>query len=590
MSQPQEELTNHAMLVLLGQFAEQIGLIEALEAIPLRQKTRQHRPQSKVIEFLVTILAGFPHLKDISHSAHPLDHDEVVARAWKQPAWANYSGVSRSLSAMTMTEAQQVVQALDEIAQPFINQEINRAFLHSDHLLWDVDLTGRPVSSGSTSYPNAAYGYMGDGVRLGYQAAMVSMDSPTYGRLWLSTRPHPGDTVSCTQAEDLVLVAEAKSGVRPQRRTHLLLQRLAQAQERVQTAQSHEQQARQALSDAQQRLAESQELFADRQDEVISLEIDYQSRRRPERPYSKVVKARKRLAVQQGRCERRYATLQRTHRRVVRKEAILQQTQSYVETLTQRLQRFQQENAANPTPLPITLRMDAGFGTVENIALLIEMGYQLYTKPRSHQITAGLKRTIDESTVWTRVGHNAEMVAWTEKFVGNCPYPLDVALERFHVGKSGLQYSTLLHYGDQAVTDDLPAWFHAYNGRQTIEAGIKEGKNVFTMHHFKVRSQAGLFLQEHFAAFAANFVRWTMHWLTEQSACLSNSPRRLSLSGVKNLVQVAAHTSAWVLWQSRGCLLRFTDSSVFAGQSIQVGDGCFQLPLPLFKSYNFASI
>jgi hypothetical protein len=590
MNQPQEELTNHAMLVLLGQFAEQIGLIASLEAIPLRQKTRNHRPQTKVIEFLVTILAGFPHLKDISHSAHPLDRDDAVARAWKQPAWANYSGVSRSLSAMTMTEAQQIVQSLDEIAQPFIIQEINRALLHSEHLLWDVDLTGRPVSSGSTSYPNAAYGYMSDGVRLGYQAAMVSMDSPTYGRLWLSTTPHPGDTVSCTQAEDLVLVAEAKSGVRPQRRTHLLLQRLAQAQERVKAAQRYEEQARQALSDVQQRLAESQELFANRQDEVVSLEIDYQSRRCPEGPYSKVVKARKRLAVQQRRCERRYAILQRAHRRVARKGAILQQTQSYAEMLTQRLQRFQQENAANPTPLRITLRMDAGFGTVENIALLIEMGYELYTKPRSHQITAGLKRTLDQHSVWNRVGHNAEMVAWSEKIVGNCPYPLDVALERFHVGKSGLQYSTLLHYGDQPVTDDLPAWFHAYNGRQTIEAGIKEGKNVFTMHHFKVRSQAGLFLQEHFAAFAANFVRWTMHWLTEQSAWVSNTHRRLSLSGIQNLVQVAAHTSAWVIWQSRGCLLRFTDSSVFAGQSIQVGEGCFQLPLPLFKSYNFASI
>ncbi len=138
MSQPQEELTNHAMLVLLGQFAEQIGLIESLEAIPLRQKTRHHRPQTKVIEFLVTILAGFPHLKDISHSAHPLDHDEVVARAWKQPAWADYSGVSHSLRAMSMSEAQQIVQALDEIAQAFIIQEINRALLHSDHLLWDV--------------------------------------------------------------------------------------------------------------------------------------------------------------------------------------------------------------------------------------------------------------------------------------------------------------------------------------------------------------------------------------------------------------------------------------------------------------------
>jgi hypothetical protein len=54
------------------------------------------------------------------------------------------------------------------------------------------------------------------------------------------------------------------------------------------------------------------------------------------------------------------------------------------------------------------------------------------------------------------------------------------------------------------VTTDLPGWFASYNGRQTIEAGIKEGKNVFQMHHLKVRSPAGLMIWEEFAVFAAN--------------------------------------------------------------------------------------
>src|SRR5712692_5052158 len=41
---------------------------------------------------------------------------------------------------------------------------------------------------------------------------------PTYGRLWLSVAHHPGDTVSCTQAEALVLAAEARLRLRPRRR------------------------------------------------------------------------------------------------------------------------------------------------------------------------------------------------------------------------------------------------------------------------------------------------------------------------------------------------------------------------------------
>ena len=87
---------------------------------------------------------------------------------------------------------------------------------------YDGDLTGRPVSNSSTTYPNVGYGHMDDAIRLGYQAAMVSMHSPTYGRLWLSVVPHPGNTATCTQVEAMVLAAEAKTDLCPLRRTDLL--------------------------------------------------------------------------------------------------------------------------------------------------------------------------------------------------------------------------------------------------------------------------------------------------------------------------------------------------------------------------------
>ena len=61
-------LTQHAMLVLWGAYAQQIGLVEALEQVRLNQKRRTHRPQTKIIEFLVAILAGLPHLQDLSRS------------------------------------------------------------------------------------------------------------------------------------------------------------------------------------------------------------------------------------------------------------------------------------------------------------------------------------------------------------------------------------------------------------------------------------------------------------------------------------------------------------------------------------------
>jgi hypothetical protein len=50
-------------------------------AVPLQQKVRTHQPQAKVLEFLVAILAGLPHLEDISRAGHPLDRDRAVALA-----------------------------------------------------------------------------------------------------------------------------------------------------------------------------------------------------------------------------------------------------------------------------------------------------------------------------------------------------------------------------------------------------------------------------------------------------------------------------------------------------------------------------
>src|SRR6266568_2703318 len=80
-------------------------------------------------------------------------------------------------------------------------------------------------------------------------------------------------------------------------------------------------------------------------------------------------------------------------------------------------------------------------------------------------------------------------------------------LSRFYTGKT-LKHSALVHFGTHPVTEHLPGWFEPYNGRQTIEAGMKESKQVFSLHHLKVRCEPAISLQEAFVMFAANFIRW----------------------------------------------------------------------------------
>ena len=114
-----------------------------------------------------------------------------------------------------------------------------------------------------------------------------------------------------------------------------------------------------------------------------------------------------------------------------------------------------------------------GFGTPENVTLLIEMGYEVYIKLYSTRFRVHLKKQLATQTCWTPVGSNTDMTACQALVVPDFSYPLDLALERFYTGDKQ-RFSVLRHYGQNPVTADLPGWFQTYNGRQTIEAGIKE--------------------------------------------------------------------------------------------------------------------
>jgi hypothetical protein len=137
-----------------------------------------------------------------------------------------YSCVSRTLSSLNWEKAHPVVKVLEDINKVFIDTELQLLRSQGKRIQYDGDLTGIPVSNTSRTYPNAAFGHMDDEVRLGYQAAVVSLKSPTYGRLWLSNAHHPGDTVSCTQADLWVLGTEAHTVLCHWWRTNLLQKRI----------------------------------------------------------------------------------------------------------------------------------------------------------------------------------------------------------------------------------------------------------------------------------------------------------------------------------------------------------------------------
>jgi hypothetical protein len=564
--------TEHGLLVALGEFLQQHGLLKQMMAIPIHQKTRTHTPQAKVIEFMAGIFSGIEYLSDLNDAPHPLAKDPAVARAWSLPSFAHYSGVSRTLEVCDANTVQATRQAIEAFSQPFIRTAVSELLHAEQPLVYDVDLMGQAVSPTSTTYPDAGFGWMDNQVQLGYQLARVCLTTRTGERIWLAGFHHPGDTVSVNCLEELVRAAEFQTQVRPRRRMDLVQQRitateklmerprrlLAQREQQRVNLQPTELHLRVQIANAQQTLKKS----------VITV--------RSER-LQKQLKAWQvrlpRLAQQQTDCERA----------IVYHQTYLNELMRQVAELKTWLAQLETDNRTNPTPPVCEVRMDSGFSGGVPITWLIEMGYQVNTKAPSDKTTQVLCKKVTTETAWTRVGANAEMTEPCVYTLHDCPYALDVALERFKIGDR-YEYATLLQYRDTQKTAPLTDWFHGYNRRQIIEAGNKELKSgIFHVQHLMSRSAAGIQLQVLFAGLATNALRWAMPWM-QMCATQSSAKWQQTLDHPKHLVRVAANTTATVQQTAQGTAVQFASTGALPGVILFLkGVPAFQLPLGLYR-------
>lgn len=545
-----QPLTDHALRVLLGTFAQHLGLVALLAAVPLAQKQVTHAPQTKLIQFLVAILAGIPHLQDLNDGPAPLVHDPTVSQAWGQAAFAHYSAVSRTLTAADTTTRQAVLDALAQVSRPFIDREVRALLRANAPLTVDIDLTGRHVSPTSTSYPDAAFGWIDDAVAKGYQSAISSLSGGPTGRLLLATQRYGGQTKSAESLQAAVVAVEAALQVRPRRRTALVPAHLDEVATRLRTQ--------------QQRLAAAQEAQATAQS------------KREQQGWG-VGRWDERFEQQRARLERRLERLSATLRRLMGQVAALEVEEG---ELTRWLGQLTAENAAVARPVAVVMRLDAGFATETNLAWLIEMGYTVLTKVHRGHTTKPLQRSLPATAAWTAVGANAEAVARGRQRIGEGRYAVEALQVRDHLPE-GWRSTTLLWY-DEAPAPEAALWFGRYNGRQTVEAGIKENKAVFPLRRPLVRSAMGMELQEAFGMFAANFVRWAAAWVVAQNEEVSGGLGQ-ALREVKTLVRVVGQSRARVVVSAAGCAVVFEAQRAFAGAVLVLrGQPVYQSVLPLF--------
>ena len=343
------QATEHAMLIPWGRFSRYLKLSQRLRAATAPRCHKDAAPGGDLLlEFGLASLAGYECLQDLNLGPRPLAKDQAVQDAW-DIQFRHYTMVSRFLYDLDELDVARVQAELDAIMQPYIRGATHEVLRHRKCLTLCGDLTGRPVSAYSSTYPpDAVFGYMANRLRKGHQAVLVTLKG-IHHRVHVAAFHHSGDTVSGVCLREIVEEAEARLGCRPRRRTHLLRQRLAAIEAKM--AQKRRwSEARQAVIrqqiERQIRLGNQLQAL---KPHLVELEARYEGK--PVRPYSKLAQARKHKATWERQLgsalkqETQARRALRTHQQ--RLEALTAERDALLNWLVQ----LKVDNATNPNPV-----------------------------------------------------------------------------------------------------------------------------------------------------------------------------------------------------------------------------------------------
>ncbi len=136
------ELTNtqYAPLAILSAYYQQNQTLESLQEVRVPMKIRDFSPGDKLIQTLLSILAGCRPLYEVNTRLKP---EIGMASIWGWDRFSDQSNLSRVLDALTLKQIEQLRRAATKIWQIH-----SRATMHDWRgFLWlDFDLSGLPCS------------------------------------------------------------------------------------------------------------------------------------------------------------------------------------------------------------------------------------------------------------------------------------------------------------------------------------------------------------------------------------------------------------------------------------------------------------
>ena len=130
--------THYAPLAVLAAHFRQQHRVAPLKTVPLSIRTRHFTPQEKLIQVMLSILAGCRTLSEVNSK---LKHEHALAAACGWDRFADQSTLSRTLDALSLEQIEHLRAAARQIWLP------RSGVAHHDWrgLLWlDFDLSGLP--------------------------------------------------------------------------------------------------------------------------------------------------------------------------------------------------------------------------------------------------------------------------------------------------------------------------------------------------------------------------------------------------------------------------------------------------------------
>jgi hypothetical protein len=136
------ELTNtqYAPLAVLLAHYQQHQVLEPLNRVQIPMKKRDFRPASKLIQVLLSILAG---CETLSQTNLKLKPERGLAAIWNWDRIADQSNLSRTLDALTLTNIEQLRQSTTTIWRRYSQMQKHD---WRGYLWLDFDLSGLPCS------------------------------------------------------------------------------------------------------------------------------------------------------------------------------------------------------------------------------------------------------------------------------------------------------------------------------------------------------------------------------------------------------------------------------------------------------------